>query len=88
MSIAYQLSTQLPDYEMRLRRVKLDELEGQDAKTLFDHLIVQPLAANYPAPQRKMVILIDALDEATAGGRNELASFIASGFEKRRDGSG
>ena len=82
MSIAYQLSTQLPDYEMRLGKVKLDDLEGQDAKTLFDHLIVQPLSANYPPQRNKVVVLIDALDEATADGKNELAGFIASECER------
>jgi hypothetical protein len=73
MSIAYQLSTQLPEYEQRLGKVKLDDLEGLDAKALFDHLIVQPLAANYPMPDRKVVVLIDALDEATVEGKLETA---------------
>ena len=82
MSIAYQLSTQLPDYAMRLSKVKLDDLDGQDTKTLFDHLIVQPLSANYPAPQKKVIVLIDALDEATADGKNEMAGSIASAFER------
>ncbi|HUL61708.1 MAG TPA: toll/interleukin-1 receptor domain-containing protein, partial [Methanocella sp.] len=81
-SIAYQLSTQLPDYEERLRRVGLEGIDGLDARTLFDHLIAQPLAANYPDPGRPVVVLIDALDEATVGGRNELAGFLASEFEK------
>jgi len=82
MSLAYQLSTQLPAYAERLGRAKLDDLGGRDAKTLFDDLIVQPLAANFPPPGVNIVILIDALDEATVDGKNEMASFIASGFER------
>jgi tetratricopeptide (TPR) repeat protein len=82
MSIAYQLSTQLPEYEERLQQIKLDEVDRLDAKTLFDHLIVQPLSANYPAPDRNIAILIDAMDEATEDGSNELAGLIAAGFER------
>ncbi|HUL61524.1 MAG TPA: TIR domain-containing protein, partial [Methanocella sp.] len=82
MSIAYQLSTQLPDYEERLRRVSTDDLKGLDARTMFDKLIVQPFYANYPDPGRKVVILIDALDEATADGKNELANLIANMFDR------
>ena len=80
MSIAYQLSTQLQDYEERLRHVNMDDIQGLDARTLFDHLILQPFNANYPDPGRKVVILIDALDEATADGKNELASLISTMF--------
>ncbi|HTY92070.1 MAG TPA: TIR domain-containing protein [Methanocella sp.] len=82
MSIAYQLSMQLPDYEERLRRVNMDDLQGLDARTLFDKLIMQPFYANYPSPGRKIVILIDALDEATVDGKNEFANMIATAFER------
>jgi tetratricopeptide (TPR) repeat protein len=81
MSIAYQLSTQLPAYEERLKNIKADDIGDMNAKTLFDHLIVQPLSG-IPAPERDMVILIDALDEATVNGKNELCGFIASEFER------
>ncbi|HEY3274378.1 MAG TPA: toll/interleukin-1 receptor domain-containing protein [Methanocella sp.] len=81
-SIACQLSTQLPEFEERLKRVDIDQIGDLDAKTLFDLLIVQPLSANFPVPGRKIVVLIDALDEATSGGRNELAGIVAHDFEK------
>src|SRR5271157_2374252 len=81
MSIAYQLSTQLQDYEERLKCLKLDKIYDLNAKTLFDYLIVQPLSG-IPPPDRKIVILIDALDEATIEGKNDLANFIASEFER------
>ncbi|MGZ7135940.1 MAG: P-loop domain-containing protein, partial [Methanobacterium sp.] len=80
-SIAYQLSTQFPEYQERLKSLNLRRLiEESNAKTLFDSLIVQPLSSNFPEPDNTVVILIDALDEATKDGKNELASFIASEF--------
>ena len=81
-SLAYQLSTQLPEYEARLAGLDLDRLAQDDARTAFDNLLVQPLA-KLNQPDRAIVILVDALDEATSNdGRNELASFIASEFPK------
>jgi hypothetical protein len=83
LSVAYQLSSQLPDYQARLNALDLKSLVAEsNAPTLFDSLIVQPLSGNFPRPERSIVILIDALDEATEGGRNELASFIASEFTR------
>ena len=81
LSIAYQLSTQLSEYESRLNSLNLERLVPEsDARTLFDNLIVQPLSRGFPTPDRPVVIVIDALDEATGDDRNELASFIASEF--------
>ncbi|HUL61908.1 MAG TPA: toll/interleukin-1 receptor domain-containing protein [Methanocella sp.] len=81
-SIAYQLSTQLPDYEERLHRVNMDDLSSLDARVLFDQLIVQPFNANYPDPERDIVVLIDALDEATVEGKNELADLLSASFQR------
>jgi WD40 repeat protein len=86
LSIAYQLSSQLPDYQARVASLGLESLVAEsNARTLFDNLIVQPLSGNFPRPERNVVIVIDALDEATEGGRNELASFIASEFANTPD---
>jgi tetratricopeptide (TPR) repeat protein len=82
MSLAYQLSTQLPDYEERLKRIDFKDIDSLDARSLFDTLIVQPLSANFPVPDRTILIVIDGLDEATVNGKNELAGFIASEFER------
>ncbi len=83
LSLAYQLSSQLPDYQDRLNALPLEILTAEaNARTLFDTLIVQPLSGDFPQPNRTILILIDALDEATETGRNELASFIASEFDK------
>lgn len=80
-SLAYQLSTQLPDYEAALSRLDLGRLVLDDARTLFENIVIQPLI-RIPVPDRTFVLLIDALDEAGRHGRNELASFIASEFHK------
>lgn len=85
-SLAYQLATQLPDYGKHLLGLKLEELVREsDARTLFDRLLVQPLAGNFPRPAERIVVLIDALDEATRDGRNELASFLAAEFARTPD---
>lgn len=80
-SVAYQLTTQLPEYEARLAAMDVERLMLDDARTLFDSLLVQPLVKLTP-PGRAIVILIDALDEATHDGHNELASFIAAEFPR------
>lgn len=80
-SIAYQLSTQLPEYEARLNLLDLQRLNRNSAATMFDNLIVQPLA-RITTPSRPIAILIDALDEATMGQKNELANFIRDEFGK------
>jgi len=82
LSIAYQLSSQLPSYQERLNALDLEKIISmENSMSLFDNLIIQPLSGNFPDPERKIIILIDALDEATEGKKNELASFIASEFK-------
>ncbi len=83
-SIAYQLSTQLPAYEERLKNLNMEGIvqEYHEAYTLFDKLIVQPMADNFPPPDRTIVILIDALDEATHQKRNEISLFLSRCADK------
>jgi WD40 repeat protein len=82
-SIAYQLSTQLPDYQQRLNASNLDILRGEvNAGAVFDRLFIGPLGSSLPNPKRSVVILIDALDEATANGRNQLASIIGTDLDR------
>ena len=80
-SVAYQLSTQLPEYEALLSTMDIERLAQDDARTMFDNLLVQPLA-KLSEPDRPVIILIDALDEASGDGRNALASFLATEFER------
>lgn len=82
-SIAFQLASQLPEYQQRLNALGLERLiEECNARTLFDRLVVQPLHGGFPAPDRTLVVLIDGLDEATLDGQNELAAFLATEFAK------
>lgn len=82
-SIAFQLASQLPEYQARLNALGLERLiEECNARTLFDRLVVQPLHGGFPRPERPVVVLIDGLDEATLDGQNELAAFLATEFVK------
>jgi ATP/maltotriose-dependent transcriptional regulator MalT len=86
LSIAYQLSTQLPEYQERLNRLKLEQIvHNSDARTIFDFLIIQPLSGNFPHPDRTILIVVDALDEASRDNNNELAELIAMEFSKTPD---
>lgn len=82
LSLAYQISTQLPEYARRLQSLPLEEAWAGTAQTLFDHLIVQPLSGDFPAPSGDRLVVIDALDEAAAGRRNELAELIRTHWKR------
>jgi tetratricopeptide (TPR) repeat protein len=82
MSLVYQLSSQLPEYGQRVASMDLRNEVAKSAATLFDNLIVQPLAPPFPEPAHSVLIVIDGLDEATSRGRNELAEFIAKEFRR------
>lgn len=85
-SLAYQISTQLPDFQEKLSYLNLEWIisEYEDSATLLDILIIQPLLS-IPKPDRPITVLIDGLDETSKAGKNELASFIASEFDKTPD---
>jgi len=88
-SIALQLSAQLPEFQKALLATgvnseKLDKLNN-DADALFRCLIMEPLAAITEPPEAPIVMLIDALDEASSGGKNELARLIATHLPATRD---
>ena len=86
-SIAYQLATQLPAYFDRLAKVlkEKDLHEYKEAGTFFDTLIVQPLTNAFPKPDRTIIVLIDALDEATADRKNEIANVLSTWARKTPD---
>jgi tetratricopeptide (TPR) repeat protein len=82
LSIAFQLASQLPDYQTRLTAINLEQLIREtDARTIFDVLISQPLSG-LPRPSGDLVVLVDGLDEASREGTNPLASLLASEFPK------
>lgn len=78
-SIAWQLSTQLPEFFQRLTAI--DDLEtlcrDEAADTLFDRLIIQT-AHGITTGDKPAVVLIDALDEATHASSNSLADLLAA----------
>ncbi len=77
MSLAHQISTQMPTYDAVLKTLDLDYVVNEyDAATLFDVLLATPCGQILP-PGRTMVIVIDGLDEATKDGRNPVAEFVA-----------
>jgi hypothetical protein len=83
LSLAYQLTTQLPDYESRLNASPLEAIGAETSLGgLFDRLFVEPFTHGFPAPEGSVVLLVDALDEAGDKGMNQLALLI--GTEWRR----
>jgi len=75
-SLAYWLAAKLPEYrELLERTVLLEEIPGMEAGTLFDALLVTPLAKVTP-PERPVMVVVEALDEAHARGNNPLASLL------------
>lgn len=82
MSLAYYMSTQLADYREELfKLLDLDKLIEKSTNRLFEYLIIEPLQ-KIKYHGQPMVIVIDALDEATFNGKNELADIIAFHFLK------
>ena len=95
MTLAFQLAIRLPDYRVSLlNRLGLREGCGHDRMSearkellkknlddLFTHLIAEPLALEVWGKEHKLVILVDALDEATdAEGKNPLTALITGRF--------
>ena len=81
-SLAYHLSTQLPEYREQLLLLNdLDNLYEKDVHRLFEYLFIEPLQKIKPLSE-KVVLIIDALDEATKNMRNDLIDLIVSDFQK------
>ena len=94
MTLAFQLATRWDDYRTRLlprlglfegsRQAQIDEaiqtLAKRNLDDLFTHLISEPLAGLIWR-EHKLVILMDALDEATdSDGKNALTALIVGRF--------
>lgn len=95
-TLAYQLAARWPDYRIKLR-FQLgfnastspkdwgglrESLLKKNLSDLFHHLFAEPLTGLIYR-DRRLVIVIDALDEATDGdGKNELTDLIAGQFSK------
>lgn len=75
LSLAYDIAQYIPEYYKLLQDLKLEEEVMKNPKTLFDNLFVQPLQ-KVAEPENDCIVLIDAIDEATKDGRNDIAEFI------------
>ena len=74
-SIAYQLSEVIPAYHDKLSGLlELDTLFEKNATRLFEYLIVEPLASI--ESERPLMVVIDALDECSWRGSNEICSLL------------
>ena len=70
-------STLYNTYWVRFNHETFSHQEAVDnTKTLFENLVVQLLQSDFPKPDGTRLILIDAIDEATCSGRNEIAELI------------
>jgi hypothetical protein len=80
-SIAYQISQLLPEYERALQGLELEaDQEARDTLSLFDELVVRPLRS-VSEPDGPRVVIIDAIDEATRKGGNDIARFIRDSWD-------
>jgi tetratricopeptide (TPR) repeat protein len=81
LSIAYQLAMHLDLYRARLASLHLEREVEKDARTLFETLLVGPLAKDFPVPASPWLVILDGLDEATkADGSNALAEVVAAAW--------
>ncbi|MCX6278002.1 MAG: toll/interleukin-1 receptor domain-containing protein [Bacteroidetes bacterium] len=77
-SIAFQMATRLPDYrKLLLTLPEIKELDRKDASELFDYLLANTLKSVINGGHEKLLIVIDALDEAGESGRNPLVEMLA-----------
>ena len=75
-SIAYQLASAIPAYkEKLLSLIDLDSIFEKSAARIFEYLLVEPMQDI--TMDRPVVIVIDALDECSWRGENELCSVLA-----------
>ena len=66
-SLAYHLATQNEDYRNALLQLNdLNNLDDKNIRRLFSYLIVEPLHS-LPKQNEKIVMIVDALDEAEFG---------------------
>ena len=84
-TIAFQISTQIPEYREFLLDTDIENLLSRfQGVTLFRKLIAEPLSGTRPSIENK-VILIDGLDEAEREGQNRMANIIAACSEELPD---
>lgn len=74
-SIAYQLAIALPEYKKKISGLMgLDTIFEKNATRIFEYLLIEPTIDITPASP--IVIVIDALDECSWRGDNELCAIL------------
>lgn len=74
-SVAYQLAEAIPEYKDRLLNLmELDRLFEKNATRIFEYLIIEPMAKL--EHRKPLMVIIDALDECSGMGRNEICSIL------------
>jgi tetratricopeptide (TPR) repeat protein len=77
-SLAFQLATRLPDYrKLLLTLPEISILDNKNPDELFDYLIAGPLHLVIHGGRERLLIVIDAIDEATEFGHNPLVEMLA-----------
>ena len=79
-TLAFQVATRLPEYrQLLLRLPEIAELDRtkKSAFELFDYLLADPLHHAIDGGRERYLIIIDALDEASANEDNELVQLLA-----------
>jgi len=78
-TLAFQIATRLPDYRRLLLALKdISDLTGKNPGELFTYLLADPLCHAIGGERERYLIVIDAIDEAGADGRNELVEMLAA----------
>lgn len=74
-SIAYQLAGALPEYKRKLSELTgLESVFEKNAMRIFEYLLIEPMIDIHPT--HPVVIVIDALDECSWRGDNELCKLL------------
>ena len=74
-SIAYQLAGALPEYKKKLCELMgLDSIFEKNATRIFEYLLIEPTVDLQP--DHPVVIIIDALDECSWRGDNEICKLL------------
>lgn len=87
-NIAYQISTRITSYRKRLLWIlNTNQLSIQSlsASELFEALLVEPLSFEINNSHEPLVIVIDGVDEVSAGEQNTLAQLLAENQHKLPD---
>ncbi len=74
-SIAYQLATVIPEYKKKLSELMgLESIFEKNSTRIFEYLLIEPMMDIRPSSP--VVIIIDALDECSWRGDNEICALL------------